>query len=85
MPYILKERRLELTNNAEPVTPGELNYVITKIIILYLARSGGVNYTNINAVIGVLTCIIQELYRRVAVPYESKKIQENGDVYTKLI
>ena len=30
---------------------------------------------------GALRCAQMEFYRRVAAPYEDKKIQENGDVY----
>lgn len=34
-----------------------------------------------DAITGVVRCCQMELYRRVAVPYEEKKIVENGDVY----
>jgi hypothetical protein len=33
-------------------------------------------------VVGVLECAKLEIYRRIAAPYEDKKIVENGDVYT---
>ena len=36
-------------------------------------------------VIGALECAKLELYRRIAAPYEDTKIQENGEVYTKLV
>jgi broad-specificity NMP kinase len=41
----------------------------------------GFNYTNVNSVMGVLSCVSAELYRRLAAPYEDRKIKENGDVY----
>ena len=82
MPYISKELREYLNQNkGAPNTAGELNYIITKIIDSYINQKG-LSYTTINEVIGVLECSKLELYRRVASPYEDKKIKENGDVYT---
>lgn len=77
MPYIPEIQRDLLLAGG----PGQLNYQITKKIDQYL-EVFGVNYTNINEVIGVLECAKLELYRRIAAPYEDKKITENGDVYT---
>lgn len=87
MPYIKQTRRQELDKlidslatelNYSDSWQGDLNYVITK---LTLSRIDSVNYTNINNAIGVLECAKQELYRKLAAPYEDKKIKENGDVY----
>jgi len=39
------------------------------------------NYADYNEVMGVLECVKQELYRRLIVPYENKKKEENGDVF----
>lgn len=90
MPYVKQKDRKRLftesrnqdynvsvgpTNN-----PGELNYVLTELIQKHLSERG-INYTNINEVIGVLECCKLELYRRLAAPYEDVKIKENGDVY----
>lgn len=82
MPYIHKNSRLTLADpiNA-PASPGGLNYVITTKIDTYL-KHVGVSYSTINEVIGVLECAKLELYRRIAAPYEDKKLAENGDVYT---
>lgn len=77
MPYIRKEVREEAATN--PYNPGELNYCLTRQIDLYLGDRP--NYRLINEVIGVLECAKMELYRRIAAPYEDKKIIENGDVY----
>ena len=86
MPYIehsdriFLDERLTFNNNAIH-SPGELNYAITKLINHYIA-SHGLSYTNINEAIGVLECAKMELYRRIAIPYEDIKLEQNGDVYT---
>lgn len=83
MPYIKPIARGEMERGFSPMNAGELNYSITKMIDDYIAsREGGLAYGAINEVIGVLECAKLELYRRVAAPYEDKKIAENGDVYT---
>lgn len=56
----------------------ELRSIITQLIDGYLRRSGD----DVIAAVGVLQCTVLEFYRRVAVPYEDKKIRENGDVYS---
>jgi hypothetical protein len=81
MPYISPEARQRLDNGELPASPGELNYAITRLVDVYLLRSGGVRYSQINEVIGALECAKLELYRRVAAPYEDRKIEEAGDVY----
>lgn len=81
MPYIKQEDRKKLDAVDLPwiENTGELNYFITTICQSYIYERG-LNYQNINAVIGALECAKLELYRRVASPYEDKKILENGDV-----
>lgn len=78
MPYIKRDRR-ELVESQGPVTAGDLNYIFTMIIQDYLPCPA--RYDDYNEVVGVLECCKQELYRRMVVPYEDKKIIENGDVY----
>ena len=84
MPYIKKDRRLELQDYLnilnEPKDVGELNYVITQLCRQFLTRSKA-SYSNYNSVIGVLECAKLEFYRRAVSPYEDVKIAENGDVY----
>ena len=87
MPYIKPERREKYKEALEELigilkslpaeeVDGELNYVVTKIIKeVYPLR-----YFHLNKAIGVLECIKQEFYRRVAAPYEDEKIRESGDV-----
>lgn len=78
MPYIPKSQRQ--TAMEEPLTAGDLNYKLTRIAYNYLKKKG-VSYASMNEVIGVLECMKLELYRRIAVPYENWKKEQNGDVY----
>lgn len=82
MPYIDKNTRIlmECQLGRFPQTPGELNYAVTKLLKIYM-QSRGLSYQTINDVIGALEGAKIEFYRRVAAPYEDKKIEENGDVY----
>lgn len=77
MPYIKKEDRTRA--RFVPEAPGELNFALTAMILRYLGDNPG--YTRFNDVLGVLSAISMELNRRMIVPYEEKKIKENGDVY----
>jgi hypothetical protein len=70
-------RELEL-DFPESSTEGNLNYIISRVLNGVYTNGG---YKAINDAIGVLECIKQEYYRRVASEYENKKIAENGDVY----
>ena len=79
MPYIKQADRQEIDAGRSPVTAGELNYAVTRLIKNYLI--GNLSYKTLNEVIGVLECAKLELYRRVAAPYEDTKIAENGDVW----
>ena len=55
--------------------PGYVNYFLHK-----LAKDYCRNYAEIREFIGELECAKHEIYRRIAAPYEDKKIEENGDV-----
>lgn len=66
-------------------TEGDLNYAITRLLVHYIRNHGGVRYSRINEVIGVLHCAAYELYRIVGAPYEDEKRTINGDVYTELV
>lgn len=86
MPYIRESRRWildELLNGLkqdDPIeSPGELNYIITSIILSYLDTHGRC-YDTMNEVMGVLACSKQELYRRLIAEYEDEKVLENGDL-----
>lgn len=82
MPYIKQEQRDEIHKQHYmfPRNAGELNFVISRLIDWYVPINK--NYDKINEVIGVLECAKLELYRRIAAPYEDRKCQENGDVYS---
>lgn len=60
---------------------GELNFQITGLIQQFLDFHGQ-SYGTFNTVVGALECAKLELYRRLVVPYENAKIQDNGDVYS---
>ncbi len=87
MPYIKPEKREKYERALEELigilkslpaeeVDGELNYVVTKI----LKEVYPLRYFHINKAMGVLECIKQEFYRRVAAPYEDIKMKESGDV-----
>lgn len=83
MPYIKSEiARSDLRPCAERFAEnqGELNFQLTMIMLDYLSHNG-LSYASINDIEGALVCAGKEFNRRVAVPYEDKKIAENGDVY----
>jgi hypothetical protein len=83
MPYIAdNQRREKLDDGLEtPMNAGELNFKITKLLDNYLYHHG-LSYTTMNEIVGVMECAKLEFYRRIASPYEEKKIRENGDVFT---
>ena len=56
---------------------GDLNYLISRIVAGVVGKP---SYRKIAMATGVLENVKQELYRRMAGPYEDKKIVENGDI-----
>lgn len=85
MPYIKQEDRKRLAgekhmNGYQIQTPGELNFLVSELAQKFLQQHGR-SYTTINTIVGALESAKLEFYRRVAVPYEDNKIEENGDVY----
>ncbi len=92
MPYIKPEDREKFDDSLSSLMAqiivqedssqaGVLNYCISAILNEVL-KTRGLNYRNLNELVGVLECAKLELYRRIASPYEDLKIQENGDVFT---
>ena len=71
-------------NGGDGNTPGDLNFLIIRLVEGYLALLQGSRSAKLNEVIGALDCAKLELYRRVAAPYEDQKIAESGDVYEVL-
>ena len=80
MPYIPEYKR----DGFSPATVGQLNFKVTELVGEYI-KTSGLSYSAINEAIGVLECAKLELYRRIATPYEDKKLGLNGDVYPKEI
>jgi hypothetical protein len=83
MPYIKQEERRPFDEwiakeSPKNWTAGQLNYVVTSLVRLWLHKP---SYSAIAAATGVLENVKQEMYRRLASPYEDQKIAENGDVY----
>ena len=86
MPYVKQKTRnlydVELNDLIEklrPDEPGDLNYIITRLIQAFVGPEA--TYDQYNAAVGVLECAKMELYRRAVTVYEDHKIIDNGDVY----
>ena len=84
MPYIKKEDRPKILNKIKSLSmdienEGELNYTISKLIDL-LMQKWGEKYSNYNKIMGVLSCVSFELYRKKISIYEDIKIEENGEI-----
>ena len=67
-------------NGSEPSTliDGDVNYIITRIVAGIYAKGG---YSCQSRGHECFNAAMQEYYRRVMVPHEILKIQENGDAY----
>ena len=68
---------LNLDNEQMLGLSGDINYCFSRILA---GLMGTTSYPKIAVITGVLENIKQEFYRRVATPYEGKKILENGDI-----
>lgn len=73
----LPENKEKLTSEEFLQTAGDINYCFSRICA---ALIGDISYGKIAIATGVLENVKQELYRRVAEPYENLKILENGDI-----
>jgi len=91
MPYITDDKRKllddeiaalakKISDNIEASDiEGTMNYVITALLNKCMIDDAP-RYKKINQVVGVLECVKQEFYRRLAAPYEDKAIAKNGDI-----
>lgn len=79
MPYIASKTRREqlIINPWGANDAGELNFVLTQIILDYLP--GDAHYEDYNTIIGVLEACKLEFHRRAMASYEDTKILLNGD------
>ena len=84
MPYIKQIARKmidEIVNGARfsIAANGNLNYFLVKLMLVR-RKLEGESYTFYKNYIGELEMAQAEIYRRYVIPYEEKKIKENGDV-----
>lgn len=89
MPYITQAdrerykepmRQLRKIIQAGGITNGDLNFLMTLLALLYVERHGE-SYNTLSDAIKAFECAKLEFYRRKVVPYEDKKIDQNGDIY----
>jgi len=84
MPYIKSEQRQKWDTwlYQAPLfnLPGELSYVVTRLLRQYWMGES-FSYITCAIIVGVMVLTTFEFVRRVVNPYEDKKIQENSDVY----
>ena len=86
MPYVNQVKRPPLDagiaglTQPEAWTSGEVNYVLTRIILLWRPPVRSL-YADHQAVLGLLEAIKAEYIEQVLRPYEDKKCIENGKVY----
>ena len=71
------EEGSKLTNEQFLEIAGDINYCVSRLVSRVM---GDISYGKIAIITGVLENINQEFYRRMASPYENKKILENGDI-----
>lgn len=90
MPYITEEMRNqidyeigELFNASKDIDDfennrgGILNYIITRLALNFM---GTKSYKNLSLMKSAMSDATDEWYRKQMIPYEDKKIKENGDV-----
>lgn len=83
MPYIKQEDRqqLHVDVTAQPNNVGELTYCFFRSINDYLEMRP-INYQTMAEILGALESAKLELQERLIGYYESKKCDENGDVFS---
>ena len=87
MPYIkpddrppLDEMSLAVMNHLSSL--GDLNYLLTMILLNYARRKGDINsYKTHLEIVGTLECVKNEWYRRSTAPLEDQKMKLNGDAF----
>lgn len=85
MPYISEKDQAsfsELTaeiDSADIQTAGELNFLVTKLMVRYL-EVNGVRYQHMNDIVGAVEGAKAEFQRRVVGPYEKQKAFETEQI-----
>lgn len=80
MPYIKPGRRNELGRGRAPEHSGELAYVLTRQIKMYLDHHE-LCFQTVSDIRGALDATIDEFRRQVQNPYEDHKRITNGGLY----
>ena len=95
MPYISNDKRSILDSHIDSLyhelvgleadddennMEGNLNYLLTRLLMMVYGDKNSTRYAQINDAIGMLECCKMEFYRKVAAPYEDQKEFENGEV-----
>jgi len=85
VPYIPPEDRVRFDRALEPLlsllkfaTPGELNYLISRIVWYKWEQER--RYATANNLVGMLECVKVEFLRRHLGPYEDGAMLKNGDL-----
>jgi len=88
MPYIKREERsvyqehiaelARLVPNERMSRPGHMNYIIS--LLLNKVYGSDIRYADHNEIIGLLSCVQAEFYRRYTAPYEDEKVISEGDL-----
>lgn len=88
MPYIRPERREDLDPMVDALAAklremscvrGDLNYVVTQLVLSALKPESGWSYHSLSDTISVLRDAADEIARRMLGPYEDKAVIKNGD------
>ena len=81
MPYIDRDTRLKWEESYYiPENVGELTYAIQQLLRSYTFN--GTDYQTFAECLGALEGAKADFVDRVLLPYEAKKCEENGDVWT---
>lgn len=95
MPYITQDKRDKLDpvveqlhqiltdlhdNDISDNMEGNINYTITRLLMMVYGDRDSTRYAQVNNALGVLDAVSKEYYRKVAAPYEDQKEFENGPV-----
>lgn len=88
MPYIKPNRRKKfeyaldlLSDEIDPLSAGELNFVISMIVNDWANNHEVLSYAVLNEAHGTFLSAAAEFYRRRVVEYEEQAIATNGDIY----
>lgn len=81
MPYVDGPTRARMAAHPQPQTLGELDYLITTIVLIYMREQKIAKFDQLAGIIGTLDLIKDECRRRIVHPYEDLKRGANGDVF----